>query len=368
MRKLDRYVVTQFILTFLFGLLAFAFIFILIDMIENLDDFIDQKVPTTIIMKYYVYFVPQILSLMVPVAMLLASLFTTGKLSTSNELTIMKSSGISLYRFMVPFVVVGFIVSVGMIVFDGWAEPKINALRLQLSREFLKKNLQRGARYNLYFQEEGNRIVAMDYFDEATATARRVTIQEFDATDLTKMTMRWDAESMLWNERSGEWTLRSVMKRKFSSDSTLPIRKREVMERFDSVLIGKLSVTPTNIKRMQQKPEEMELGDFRDYIERQRLAGSDISRLVVDYHGKIAFPFASFIVVLFGVPFASTKRRSGLSVQFGISLLICFVYLVCQKLSQVFGYNGDLQPVLAAWLPNMLFFLAGCFVIVHVKK
>ncbi len=182
------------------------------------------------------------------------------------------------------------------------------------------------------------------------------------------MRERFDAESMVWRSKSEEWTLCSGMKRTFSSDTTRPVTKREMITRFDSLDIGKLSVTPLNIKRMQEKPEEMELGDLREYIQRQQSAGSDVSRLTVDYHGKIAFPFASFIVVLFGVPFASTKRRSGLSVQFGISLLICFIYLVCQKLSQVFGYNGDMQPLLAAWLPNILFFLAGCGVILRVEK
>ena len=78
--------------------------------------------------------------------------------------------------------------------------------------------------------------------------------------------------------------------------------------------------------------------------------------------------FASLIVVFFGVPFASVKRRSGLSAQFGISIFICFVYLVSQKLSQVTGYNGSVPPVLAAWLPNILFFLAGVFVVFRVRK
>ncbi len=368
MWKLDRYVIKQFLQTFFFGLLTFGMIFIIIDMIENLDDFIDRSVPYHIIIKYYIYFLPRIFSLMVPVAMLLASLFTTGKLSTTNELTIIKSSGVSLYRFMVPFIIVSLLTSAGMIAFDGWAVPKINALRLNLEREYLGKNIQSGGRYNLYFQDVGHRIIALDYFDEGSETARRVSVQEFDTHDPTVMNKRYDAATMIWRGDKVGWVLRNGFERMFLNDTNVAITKREIVSRFDSVVIGKLSVTPINILRMQQKPEEMELGDFKDYVERQRIAGSDISRLVVDYQGKIAFPFASFIVVLFGVPFASTKRRSGLSVQFGISLLICFIYMVCQKLSQVFGYNGDMEPVISAWLPNILFFITGCIVILRVKK
>ncbi|MBE0644544.1 MAG: LptF/LptG family permease [Bacteroidetes bacterium] len=96
--------------------------------------------------------------------------------------------------------------------------------------------------------------------------------------------------------------------------------------------------------------------------------GLHIARLLVDYHGKIAFPFASLIVVFFGVPFASVKRRSGLAVQFGISIFLLFIYMVSQKLSQIFGYNGSIHPVLAAWFPNLLFFLAGVFAMLRVQK
>lgn len=368
MRLLDRYVIREFLKTFLFALLAFSVIFIIIDMIENLDDFIDRNVPWNIILLYYTYFLPRIFSLMVPVAMLLAGLFTTGRLNTTNELTIIKTGGVSLARFMLPFVAAGLLMSGAMIAFDGWAVPRINAARLHLEREYLGKNIRMGGRYNLYFEESGGRILEMDYFDEASASARRVSLQQFDRRDPTMMLRRLDAEAMSWRPASGDWVLRKGLERRFAPDTTIAVTRRETVRPFDSLEIGPLTVTPVNILRMQQKPEEMEIGDFRDYIERQRASGGDIARLTVDYHGKIAFPFASFIVVLFGVPFAAAKRRSGLSVQFGISLLICFVYMVCQKVSQVFGYDGDMNPLLAAWLPNILFFLTGCAVILRARR
>jgi len=173
---------------------------------------------------------------------------------------------------------------------------------------------------------------------------------------------------MEWKEDSAVWVLYNAVRRDFRTDSTLPVQRREDVADFDSLSLGKLVITPDVILRMQQKPEEMGLEDFRDYIERQRRAGSDIARLLVDYHGKIAFPFASVIVVFFCVPFASVKLRSGLAVQFGISILLLFIYLVSQKMSQIFGYNGNIHPLLAAWLPNLLFLLAGSIIMVRVQK
>lgn len=368
MTRLDRYVSLQFLKTIVFAILAFSLIFILVDMIENLDDFIDQNVQPHIIFLYYAYFLPRIFSLMVPVATLLAALFVVGRLSNNNELTIMKCAGQSLYRFMLPLLGIGLVVSLGMLAFDGWLVPRINAERLELEREYLKKHLEMRGRYNLFFQERDNSIISLDYYDQEGATARRVMLQQFAPDDPTIMLRRFDAARMQWKEKEGRWVLYEGLQREFSRDTTVPIQKREIVSAFDSLDPGPLVITPDIIVRMQQKPEEMELGDFRSYIDRQRMAGSDIARLLVDYHGKIAFPFASLIVVFFGVPFASVKRRSGLAVQFGISIFLLFIYMVSQKLSQIFGYNGSIHPVLAAWFPNLLFFLAGVFAMVRVQK
>jgi lipopolysaccharide export system permease protein len=368
MTRLDRYVSLQFLKTIVFAILAFSLIFILVDMIENLDDFIDQNVQLHIILLYYVYFLPRIFSLMVPVATLLSALFVVGRLSNNNELTIMKCAGMSLYRFMVPLLLIGFVVSVAMLGFDGWLVPRINAERLELEREHLKKNIEMRGRYNLFFQEGDNRIISLDYYDEPGATARRVSLQQFDAGDPTIMLRRFDAVRMQWKEARNEWVLYDGIRREFSRDTTLSVQRREIVSSFDSLEVGPLVITPEIIIRMQQKPEEMELAEFRSYIERQRMAGSDVARLVVDYHGKIAFPFASLIVVFFGVPFASVKRRSGLAVQFGISIFLLFIYMVSQKLSQIFGYNGSIPPTLAAWFPNLLFFLAGVVAMLRVQK
>jgi lipopolysaccharide export system permease protein len=269
---------------------------------------------------------------------------------------------------MAPLLAVGLLVSAAMLVFDGWIVPRINSRRMTIEREYMKKHIAQAGRYNVFFQDAGHRIVSLEYYEDASATARRVSLQQFDAQDPTVLVRRVDAEYMRWDARRGSWRAYHGMQRSFRAGPPVQPAQRELVVPFDSLDVGALVITPAIILRMQQKPEELELGDFRDYIERQRVAGSDIARLQVDYLGKIAFPFSSLIVIFFGVPFASVKRRSGLSLQFGISILICFMYLVSQRISQVFGYNGSIPVWLAAWLPNMLFAAAGIVVMLRVRK
>ena len=367
MKLLDRYIIRQFLVTFLFGLLAVLIIFVVIDMMEKLDDFMDANVDTMIVIQYYISFMPEIIKLMTPVAMLLAALFVTGRLSTQNELAAMKSSGISLYRMMVPFLAVSFLVSVLSIYFNGWIVPYANQQKFNIERVYLKKLQQPTARFNVFFQDGRTRLISMGYYDINVRRANNVSIQEFSDTNLTVMTERYDARSMEWlktvrgdSARSG-WVLLNGAERKFESG-------REQVAFFGRMEIPWLTILPQDIEKKQRTPDEMDYGELRQFIAHQRRAGQDVSRWMVDYYGKVAFPFASFIVVLFGVPFSSNKRRGGVALEFGISVAATFVYLGFMKTSQVFGYNGDLNPLFTAWLANLIFLGAGVVNLVRVQK
>lgn len=369
MTILDRYIVRQFVITFLFGLLAFLLIFLVVDLMEKLDDFIDARVGEGVILEYYVFFFPEIVKLMTPVAMLLAALFVTGRLSQQNELTAMKSSGISLYRFLLPFLGVALAVSLASIYFNGWIVPSANQKKFAIERAYLQRTATATSRFNVFFQEGRTRLVSIGYYDSNGKTASRVSIQEFADTNLTVLTRRYDAQQMRWQDAedplqrgtASGWVLAHGTMREFRDGN-------QVLEEFESMPIGRLSLTPAEIEKKQRKPDEMDYPELKEFIEAQQAAGQEVSRWLVNYHDKIAFPFASVIVVLFGVPFASGRRRAGAAVEFGISIAMTFVYLAFMKTSQVFGYNGDLNPILTAWLANLLFFAAGIVNLARVQK
>ena len=362
MKLLDRYIIRQFIVTALFALGAVLIIFIVIDAMEKLDGFIDRKATWPIVLQYYIYFIPEIIKLISPVAMLLASLFVTARLSAQNELTAMKSGGISLYRIMAPFVAVALLVSAWSVYFNGWIVPRANKAKFTLERVYLQKDLINASGANIYVQDSPTRIIGLGYFDDSRNVASRVSIQDFDPLDLTILTGRVDAVTMSWDTTALAWILTNGVRRTFDAGG------REEMKAFASEPAGRLYFTPDDLRKKAEKPDEMDYYTLLGFIENQQRAGQDVARWEVDFYSKISFPFASVIVVLFGVPFASVKRRGGIGVQLGISLLICFVYLIFMKVSQVFGYNGDVHPLLTAWLANILFLAAAMWVIIRVQK
>jgi len=365
MNLLDRYIVRQYVVAAFFGLLSFLCIFLIIDLTEKIDDFLDAHVPSEIIVQYYIAFAPEILKLMTPVAMLLAALFVTGRLSTQNELAAMKASGVSLYRILLPFLAVAAVVVGISIYVNGWVVPASNQQKFYIEKTYLHRGGDPSQRFNIFFQVGQTRIVTVNYFDTQTHTASRVSIQDFADTNLTVLFHRYDALRMQWQTLTDStpqgWVLLNGDHRG-TMDLTDPIIP------YQRLYMGTLGLMPEDIEKKQRKPDEMQYGDLKEFIQNQQRSGQDASRWLVDYHSKLAFPFASIIMVLFGVPFASGRARTGAALGFGIAVAVTFIYLAFMKISQVFGYNGDLNPFVTAWLANGIFLLAAIGNLLRVQK
>ena len=359
-KKIDRYISQQFLQTIVFGLLSFVLIFVIIDMMENLDDFIDQNVANDLILQYYIVFIPEILRLMLPVAILLAALFTVGKLEGTNELTAIKASGVSLYRFMIPFIIVAIIISLFSVYFGGYIVPMANKHKVFIEQKYMKKGIVTAGN-NIFFQDSDTRIVTISFYDVSDNEANRVSIQEFGEEDLTQMTQRIDVNKMRYDSTSGNWVLMNGIERKFY-DST------ETAEYFESMEVEYLNFAPGDVIMKQRKPEEMTLTELKEFSEDLERAGNDPTRILIEFHSRISFAFTSFVVVLFGLPFSVNRRRGGLAIQFGVSTLITFIYLVFLKIVEAFGKNGVLDPFMTAWFANFIFLAAAIYYIGRANK
>ena len=360
MKILDRYLIKQFIQTILFGLIAFTLIFVVIDMMENLDDFIDQNVPSMMILQYYLVFMPEIIRLITPVAVLLASLFTAGKMSSLNEITAIKAGGISLYRFMAPFILVSFLISAISVYVGGYLVPLANKHKVFIEQTYMKKGIVYFGS-NIFFQDTKSRIVTINYYDIANKQAHQVSIQEFNPVDKTRLLKRTDALRMRYDEQKNCWTLFNGTIREISDSS-------EVMEKFIEHEFYGLNFKPEDVMKKQRKPEEMTLAELSDFANEQKRTGNDPTSILIEYQSRIAYAFASVVVVFFGLPISANRRRGGLAIQFGINLLITFVYLVFMKVSQAFGKNGVLDPLITAWIANLVFLVAATYNIKRALK
>jgi len=360
MKIIDRYLIKQFVQTIFFGLLAFTLIFVVIDMVENIDDFIDQKASVDIVLHYYLVFIPEIVKLMTPVSVLFAALFTAGKMANMSELTAIKASGVSLYRFMIPFLITTLFISLLSIYFAGYVVPNANQTKVNLESKYLNKgSVFSGS--NIFFQDSQTRIVNISFFDVTSNQANRTSFQEFDITDLTKMISRIDAARMIYDSTTGSWIVKDGVKRFFNDSG-------QTAEYFDTLRLDDLNFSPSDLLTKQQKPEEMNLGELKNLIKSQESAGNDPTRTLIEYYSRFSFPIASLVCVIFGLPISANKRRGGLAVQVGINILVTFIYLVFMKVSQAFGKNGALDPLLTAWFANLVFLAAALINLPRVRQ
>jgi lipopolysaccharide export system permease protein len=214
---------------------------------------------------------------------------------------------------------------------------------------------------NIFFQDSRTRIINISFFDAVSNQANRISIQDFNPEDITKMTSRIDAVRLVYDTLSGNWIAREGVKRDIFDS-------HQNVEYFDSLTIFDLNFLPSDLLTKQQKPEEMNLDELKELVRTHERAGNDPTRILIEYYSRFSFPMASLVCIIFGLPISANKRRGGLAVQVGINILVTFIYLVFMKISQAFGKNGALDPLLTAWFANLVFLIAGIINLPRVRQ
>lgn len=368
MKIIDRYILRHFIQHFLFGLFTFVIIFIVVDLFENLDRFIDRNIGALMVAKYYLFFIPDILKLITPVGMLLASLFTISRFASYSELTAFKSAGISVYRYLMPIMVFGALITLFSLYFNGWIVPEANRLKFNFERSYLGRNTVPNVIQNIFIKDTPNRIINVELYDKIAKKCQNVSIEIFDPDTVRILRKRYDIREMVWNAQRKEWFLNNITSRTFNNLESESLQSLPANFLSSFADIKNIDINPDVLDKKQLKPEELKLDEFKDYVEKLERSGQPAFKENVDYYSAIAFPFANLVTIIFGVAISSNKRNASAALNFGVSLIVSFLYLGFMKIVQVFGYNGDLPPLLAAWLGNLVFLLVSLVNFIAVNK
>ncbi len=358
MKLLDKYIARQFFLTYVFASISFTSLFVLVNLIEKLDRFLDKGVETGQIVLYYLNLTPETLVLTSPLSTLLASFYVTGRMSGSSELSAMKSAGAGLRDLLKPFFAVAFLISLFNILDAGWFAPKTTALKNRFEMENFGKyfdTINKGIAENdnLHVLESQNRILSIGRLDPHTTTGYTVSLETFDGASVVR---RIDAKEISYNPSLDRWILHDTTTRVFR-DGVLVYSSNPGTDTL------KLSLSASSLNDLSIQPNEMTIFQQHRYIREKQEAGfSNLGSIVVNFHNKLSLPFAPLLMILIGVPLSSRQKRSGLAFEFGISLFIGLLYLGFQKTVTTAGYMEQFNPVLASWLPNLLFLVVGIII------
>jgi lipopolysaccharide export system permease protein len=261
---------------------------------------------------------------------------------------------------MAPFIVTSILISLFSVYFGGFVSPHANKVKVSIEREYMDWGTIRSGN-NIFFQDSKTRIVSISSYNVTSEQANIISIQDFNPNNYNEMLSRIDAKKMKFDSTSSGWILLNGIQRHFTLE-------KETATTFDEIKLDDLHFSPKDIIAKQIKNEEMTLTELDNLAEEQLNAGTDPNRVNIEFHSRIAFAFASIITVLFGLPLSTNKRKGGLALQFGINLVITFTYLVFMSISQAFGKNGVMPPLLTGWLANIVFLFAAILNIARAPK
>jgi lipopolysaccharide export system permease protein len=233
--------------------------------------------------------------------------------------------------------------------------PHSNRAKYKFEREILGRNTVSNSIQNIYIQDKINRIIVINNYEKNTQTCSNTSIDVFAKDTLTEITSKVDIVSMKWDYDKKDWHINTAYIREFAGPDKESLQIKNDVNLSTLKGLDNINLSPDILEKKQLKPEELVLSEFKEFIDNLEASGQDVSRQKVDYYSIISFPFANIITIIFGVSVSSNRRKGGAALHFGISLIVSFIYLGFVKISQVFGYNGDLNPVFTAWLANIVF-------------
>ena len=356
LRPLDRYVLSEFWKVLAATALGFPALVIIIDISEKLDTYLQRKLPMTDIALAYLYGVPDTMFLVLPAAVLFATVFTVGGFTRHSEITAAKASGISFHRFIAP-IAIGAIVASGFGLALAEVVPPLNARRLELLQEKVARATDQ--RSNFAYLSETGRVYKIG---QANARAGTVDLIEIErrGTGPEYPTYVIAAKTGTWDKTSG-WTLGSGVMH------VLPDSLSNITFKFDSLRDAEFREPPVNLMANPKAPAEMGYRDLGKFIAAMERSGTDVNKLRVERMLKLAIPATCFIIMLIGAPLATSTQRGGTAYGIGISLATTVIFLMLLQLTQAIGAGGLILPELAAWIPGAIFLVIGSILLYRVR-
>ncbi|PKK92265.1 MAG: hypothetical protein CVV64_02300 [Candidatus Wallbacteria bacterium HGW-Wallbacteria-1] len=359
MKLIDRYILKQLLKPFFFGMFGFILIISIDPMVDSMKYVINNGVSAGIVLKWFLYRLPQDMVYTFPMAMLLSSLLCFGAMSGNSEIIAIKASGISAYRLVFPVMIFSLGASLACLAFSEIVIPPTNKESDRIRKEDILQIRTHPIKENIFTKTGHDSLMCAQRINLKDKTMRNVMIIHL-GTD-RKPARRIVAKSAVFKNES--WTFYDVSVYRFDKGGasslvkTYPEKQLKVYEK------------PEQFEDDQRKPKHMSMKLLRQKIAELSKSGSEPTiPYLVEYYLKSSIPFSTFVFAIIGVAMGFKPARTGAFVGFGISLLVIFAYYVAMSFCRSYGRMGFLPPPVAGWLQNFLFLAVGLWLLSKVDR
>lgn len=347
-KRLDRYIIGKFIGTYIFALLLIISIAIVIDFNENLSNFTEYNAPwRAIILDYYVNFIPYFANLFSPLFVFIAVIFFTSKMAGNSEIISILAAGVSFKRLMRPYMFSCVLISMLSYYLAAYVIPHGTVIQQNFETVYKNKKKNTSAE-NVQMQVDEGVIAYMQHYDNKLKRGYGFCLDKFEnkklVSHMTASEIQYDtiADSK-FHWQALNWKIREMRGMKEVITSGMKVDTLIQME-------------PIDLVYSKGQQETFTSPELLDYISKQINRGSsNVVQYQVEYHKRIASSFASFILTIIGASLSARKRKGGMGMYLGAGLALSFAYIMLQTVSATFAINAGTPPMLAAWIPNILF-------------
>ncbi|HSE47727.1 MAG TPA: LPS export ABC transporter permease LptF [Terriglobales bacterium] len=357
---LDDYILRDFLTYTGLILAAFVMLTLVFTFFEILGDVVKNKVPLVTVGEYLLNYTPAMIYLMAPMSVLIAVLITFGLLQKGNEITAMKATGISIYRLILPVLVIAACISAALFIFDHFYLPHTNKRQDQLWNTIKGKPAQTYLRPDRkWIFGQHSTIFYYEFWDPDQNRFGNISVFKFDPQTFA-VTERIFAARAHWEDDLGTWVFEQGWKRDLRGAAI------ERFDRFDATTFPEVAEAPSYFKKEVRQSQEMDYFELRQYIHDLQQSGFDVGRLRVQLHRKFAFPLITFVMAVLAVPFALSTGRRGALAGVATAIGIAVIYWMTNGLFEAMGNVHQLPAALAAWAPDLIFGFAGGYLILKV--
>lgn len=359
MHKLDFYIIRKFLGTFFFSIALIISISIVFDFSENVDEFIEKNAPTeAVVFDYYLNFIPYFANLFSPLFVFISVIFFTSKMASNTEIIAILASGISFRRMLRPYLISSLFLGILSFYLNNFLIPESNKKRLNFRYTYIN-NPYKNEDHNIHLQLDSNSYAYMESYNTERDVGIKFSLEKFDKKGALRYKLLGDF--VKWDTTKDKWVIQNYYERYI--DGLSEKINRGLAK--DTVL----NMVPKDFVNRDEDVEMLDYSELNAKIEEEKFRGS---KMVVWYevekYKRQAFPFASVVLTFIGVAIASRKVRGGIGMHLGFGLLISFTYILFMKVTQTFSTNGGLDPIIAMWIPNILFGILAAYLLKKAPK
>ena len=360
-KRLDWYIIKKFIGTYIFSIVLIISISIVFDVNENLAKFTQYHAPLrAIVFDYYMNFVPYFANLFSPLFVFIAVIFFTSKLAGNSEIIAMLAAGVSFKRLMRPYMISCVLISLLSFYLSAYVIPHGTVIRQNFETTYKNKRKNTAAD-NVQLQVGQGVIAYIQHYDNLMKRGYGFSLDKFENKKLVSHMTATDIQYDTISDTKYQWKARNWKIRQLKG-----LREHITSgSQCDTTIM----MEPTDLVYSKGQQETFTSPELREYISKQIDRGSgNVVQYQVEYHKRIASSFASFILTIIGLSLSSRKRKGGMGLYLGIGLALSFTYIMLQTVSSTFAINADFPPMLAAWIPNIIFAVVAYFCYRHAPN